>query len=88
MKATVNITQREYLDLVGDKEDVGFLTYHARFVTTDPATGTSVIDPFMVKYISSGETAAAFCTADIAALSIEQGTEMTQDRSYKVAGSN
>jgi hypothetical protein len=80
MKAMFNVTQKDYLKMVEDETqgyDSGEVAYMARFVTQDPSTQKTKYDYVKVVFKSSGETLADFCAADIAALSIKEGTAMT-----------
>jgi hypothetical protein len=59
-----------------------------RFATHDPTTQKTKYDYVKVRVLSSMETRADFCAADIAALSISENTAMTLKRNYLVGPSD
>jgi hypothetical protein len=88
MKVKFNVTQREYLSEVERLTqgiDEGRIEYQTRFRTEDPVAKKIKYDYVKLVLLSSGETEAAFCAADISYLSIKQGTAMKMGRTYKVS---
>ena len=91
MKVIFKLTQKDYLSMI-EKEtqgyDTGSVSYMARFVTHDPTTQKTLYDYVQVVFLSSMESEADLCAAEIAKISIKPDTAMTLKRNYLVGPSD